>query len=405
VHSRPPSAGFSRAPGTKVAPVLAVLLLAFFSGGAVAQESTSRHSNTLAGSSLFGSKGCTDCHSIESLGVGGVFRREPITDGLSFFRLATRMWNHVPNMAVAGQEPDQMLHRLDSRDVANIVAFLFAARYGDAPADTASGHALYIEKQCVRCHQIGGIGGMVGPALDISGNLGTPIELASAMWNHAPRMAALMESKGIARATLTGSELLDLFAYVRSAATGVPEASPIVLPGSAAKGRMWFRQKGCEKCHGVPGEGGARGPDLARDSGNQSMADLAAAMWNKAPAMLAAMRSTGAPAPKLTATQMADIVAYLYSLRYFDGAGDPGAGRSRVREEGCLECHSLGGEGHGTATDLARSDGVDSSAGVIAALWNHVLLLSEIRPEGSAPWPYFEDGEMADVVAFLQTGR
>ncbi len=153
VFSRPPSAGFSRAPGTKVAPVLAVLVLAFFDGGAVAQELTSRHSNTLAGSSLFGSKGCADCHSIEGLGFGGVFRREPTADGLSFFRLATRMWNHVPAMAVAGQEPDQMLHRLDSRDVANLVAFLFAARYGDAPADTASGHALYIEKQCVRCHQ------------------------------------------------------------------------------------------------------------------------------------------------------------------------------------------------------------------------------------------------------------
>jgi mono/diheme cytochrome c family protein len=102
---------------------------------------------------------------------------------------------------------------------------------------------------------------------------------------------------------------------------------------------------------------------------------------------------------------MADIVAYLYSLRYFDGAGDPGAGRRRIRESGCLDCHSLGGDGRDSAPDLARSDGADSPADVIAALWNHVLLLSEIRQEGSAPWPYFEDREMADVVAFLQTGR
>jgi hypothetical protein len=34
-------------------------------------------------------------------------------------------------------------------------------------------------------------------------------------------------------------------------------------------------------------------------------------------------------------------------------------------------------------------------------MWNHVTLLEELPLEGEHAWPSFEEGEMADLVAFF----
>jgi hypothetical protein len=98
---------------------------------------------------------------------------------------------------------------------------------------------------------------------------------------------------------------------------------------------------------------------------------------------------------------MADIVAYLYSLRYFEGAGRPELGQRMIRDKGCLDCHSLGNEGQGGELDLIRTPRSDSPVSVIAALWNHVTLLEELPVQGEHEWPSFEESEMADLVAFF----
>jgi mono/diheme cytochrome c family protein len=125
---------------------------------------------------------------------------------------------------------------------------------------------------------------------------------------------------------------------------------------------------------------------------------LAQVMWNKAPAMAEAMRGRAIAVPSLSPEEMADIVAYLYSVRYFARAGDPGKGAAVAAGKGCLACHGRGG----AAGDLASAGGLDSPAAMVAALWNHAFI-AEPRPgRDKTPWATMSADEMANLMAFLQ---
>jgi mono/diheme cytochrome c family protein len=100
---------------------------------------------------------------------------------------------------------------------------------------------------------------------------------------------------------------------------------------------------------------------------------------------------------------MADLVAYLYSVRYFAESGDPAGGRRLVADKGCLGCHSLDGAGGRVAGDLARVKGLDAPGTVIAALWNHSFIMEHRAERRKVSLPKLRPEEMADLVAFLQS--
>lgn len=382
--------------------VLIMTLGCLFSRDVAAQETTGFTQNALAGSQVFGSKGCVKCHSVNGLGgtvgpdLGHIARRR------SFYELAATMWNHVPRMGEAMREHGIERPQMSEREAGDLIAFLFTLDYFDPPGDVEEGKRLFTEKKCVVCHQVGVYGGVVGPSLDYLGQYGSPILVAASMWNHGPTMAELMEEKGVARPTFTGRELIDLISYLESA-TPAPLAGPLyVLPGNAEDGRVLFTEKGCNKCHSVQGVGGRIGPDLAGRAERWSLTEFAAAMWNKGPKMAEAARARDMDVPQLGAGEMADLVAYLYSVQYFAEPGDAENGQQLVRAKGCLVCHSLGGTGGTSAPDLSQRIGMSSPAEVIASLWNHSALM-EANDSLSADWPKFSPAEMADMAAFMQS--
>ena len=108
--------------------------------------------------------------------------------------------------------------------------------------------------------------------------------------------------------------------------------------------------------------------------------EFAATIWNKAPAMAAVMQSKGISVPQLAPEQMADIVAYLYSVRYF-ASGNVQQGYGVASQKGCLNCHVLRGERGKPASDLTKVKGLDSPAAALAALWNHALVTPHRRRE------------------------
>ncbi len=397
---RSPSAGsrwFLRVAALCVTGVL----LAFPRSSVISQEVSAESApSALAGASVFGRKGCVKCHSVSALRSMMGLESDTPPETWSFYGLAAEMWNHMPVMASSMDELGIERPHLQPGEIADLVVFVFNHADPTAPGDTAVGRALFIQKSCIRCHQVGGIGGVTGPSLDLTSQFHSPIRLAASMWNHGPGMAESLSAKGIRRSSLTGSELVDLYAYFSSAADAHQSIAGPVLPGSAGRGEALYHAKGCHTCHGDGGRG-SRGPDLASLHRDWNSVEFAAAMWNKAPAMLAEMSAGGLRAPRLTPGDMADIVAYLYSLKYFEGAGRPELGRKVIREKGCLECHSLGDEGQGGELDLIRTPRPDSPVSVIAAMWNHVTLLEELPLEGEHAWPSFEEGEMADLVAFF----
>jgi cytochrome c2 len=244
---------------------------------------------------------------------------------------------------------------------------------------------------------------VVGPNLDFLRHFGSPILIAAELWNHGPAMAEAMRAKGIARPTFKDVELRDLIAYHKAASPAHAEEPLYILPGRADEGRLLFREKGCILCHSVGGEGGRVGPDLAERGLNWSLTQFAAAMWNKAPAMMREMKARTISVPRLQAREMADLVAYLYSVRYFADPADARKGRELVTAKGCLGCHSLGGTGGKVGPDLAQVKGLDSAVAVIAALWNHGFVMAERAERRQVTWPRLRPEEMAHLVAFLQT--
>jgi mono/diheme cytochrome c family protein len=149
----------------------------------------------------------------------------------------------------------------------------------------------------------------------------------------------------------------------------------------------------------VQGVGGRLAPDLAEWGRQWGLTEFAAAMWNKERAMSALLAEREMSMPQIGGVEMADLVAFLYSIEYFAEPGDAELGEQRLAEKDCLGCHALRGEGGSTASDLSLLRGLDSPAAVIASMWNHSLLM-----EGSeaVAWPRLTPEEMADLTAFLQ---
>jgi cytochrome c2 len=381
--------------------ILAAALLWWPLGAAHAQP-LSEGQDPMAGARVFAAKGCSKCHSVN--GVGGKIGPDlaRIARPRTFYDLAADMWNHLQKMSVKWQEVGVTRPRLDSREAADLAGFLFSLNYFDTLGNADAGRKLFSEKRCIQCHTYRGAGGVVGPNLDHLSQFRSPIYIASAMWNHGPQMAEKMKEKGIERPSFTATELRDLIAYLAPASAGPQEGPVYALPGRPEAGRQLFSEKSCIACHAVGGVGGRVGPDLVERGVRQSPIEFAATIWNKAPKMAAAMKARGIMLPQLSPGEMADIVAYLYSVRYFGNAGNIPNGWTVATQKGCLHCHGVSGERGKPASDLRKAKGLDSPAAVLAALWNHAVVTPPTIGAKSE-WPLFKPQEMADLIALLQS--
>jgi mono/diheme cytochrome c family protein len=360
---------------------------------AAAQAGRTPAQTVEAGSRVFLDKGCSGCHAVNGLGgrIGPDLAR--LRGTRSFHHLAAALWNHIPEMRRETARRGVAQPRLAPWEAGDLMAFLYWLDYFDQPGDAKRGARLFQERDCVRCHQVRGRGGVIGPDLGVLSASRTPIMIATGMWNHAPEMASAMRAQGVRRPTFTGTELRDLLAYVKGAEADVPSVALYVVPGQVERGRALFEQKHCVRCHGDAA--GARvGPDLGAQRRYASVLDFAAAMWNKAPGMVREMRQRGVAIPKLEAHEMADLVAYLYAGGYFADAGDAVRG-ARVARERCGRCHA---EPPAAARRLEGLRGLDSPAAVVASLWNHMTA----RPIPGG-WPSLSPADVADLTAYLES--
>ncbi|MDO8478846.1 MAG: c-type cytochrome [Candidatus Rokubacteria bacterium] len=390
------------ARSVRLAVAVAGLLLMGSLDAAWAQPVFSPSQDPLAGSRVFGAKGCVKCHSINGVGgkVGPDLARR--LRPRSFYDVATAMWNHLPRMVDRMKQLGITRPQLTAQEAGDLVGFLYTLNYFDRPGNTAAGRQLFSEKKCIVCHQVGGTGGVVGPNLDSLKQFASPIYVASAMWNHGPAMAEVMKAKGVERPTFTAQELRDLVAFLAPATGGAPEGPLYVLPGRPELGRELFVEKRCIQCHSVGGVGGQVGPELVALGVRRSPVEFAATIWNKAPAMMAAMATRNITVPQLRPEDMADLVAYLYSVRYFASGGSVPKGWVVASKKGCLQCHGVSGERGKPASDLTRAKGLDSSAAVLAALWNHTVVTPRVAGQ-RLEWPVLKADEMADLVTLLES--
>ena len=334
------------------------------------------------GAELFEKQKCVTCHAVNAKGgksapdLGRTLGRQFTPSSL-----AATMWNHAPAMWSAMEKAGIEKPKLTEDQAADLFAFFYSARYFEKPGDAARGKLAFTSKGCADCHDPYGSG--VGPAIAKWESVTDPIELARMMWNHAPRMKQALASKNRAWPVLTAAELNDMVVYLQNLpATKGKLAS--FAPASAETGQRLFGLKGCADCHK-----GAQSLENRKTA--RTVADFAAAMWNHA----AKMKQQG----ELNQAEMSRLVGYLWSIQYFEDAGNAQRGKQVFAAKHCASCHAGGG-----APQIAGRGTVHSFT-VVAALWQHGPQMQAQMKQKNVAWPRFEGTQMSDLISFLNASK
>lgn len=354
------------------------------------------------GARLFQRKGCARCHGESGVGgpLGPALGLERIPKA-SLNQLVTAMWNHAPRMWERMRAENIPYPNLSQEEVAHLFAYLYTLRYVEEPGDTEHGRALFRNKGCITCHALRGVGGSIGPDLSAVGGVDTPIVWTQTMWNHAPVMEGVMKRFGLAWPKFESGEMNDLLAYVRTICGG-PRREFQFLPADPERGWKLFQAKSCLACHAVNGEGGHTAPELGTGQPIPlTIVEFSGRMWNHSPEMWRAMRAKGISRPTFEGQEMADLIAFLSSLRYFEPVGSPQVGQRLFVARGCSQCHGARAEGTPLGPGLRGRGGNFTSVTLATALWRHGPKMYQRSQQIGRPWPTLAEKDVSDLVGFL----
>ncbi len=360
------------------------------------------------GARLFAEKGCVHCHAMN--GAGGRrapdlgIRRSPES---SLPQLVTAMWNHAPQMWES-MRAEKMDPDLSYEDMAHLFSYLYVARYVDEPGDAARGRRLFEQRGCAHCHSLHAVGKTSVPEFppgNFTGAQGGSIASDSlgwtqAMWNHAVAMQEQAERKGVSWPRFAGHEMNDVVAFLNEASGGKGAREP--EPADPTHGWEVFQKKGCIQCHSVQDDKNGIGPSLGpKHPLPDSFAQLAGAMWNHVPDMYGQMNTHAVAPPQFEGRDMADLVAFLYSLHYFEPGGSPQVGESVFSWRGCAQCHGAGGEGSGRGPAVRGRGQTYTSIRLATVLWRHGASMSSESKTNGVPWPVLQEADVGHLLSFL----
>jgi len=176
-----------------------------------------------------------------------------------------------------------------------------------------------------------------------------------------------------------------------------------LIPGDARKGWRVFSEKGCIQCHAMGEKGRVIiAPDLSKSpSAHLSSAGLAAQMWNHAPEMWEKMSAKMVKFKRLNETEMADLFAFLYFIRYLDEPGDPAKGKEILKSKGCIDCHSIGERRGAIGPDLAMWKEFTNPILWVQMMWNHASKMKNALDKGAKAWPTLERNDIVDIIAYI----
>jgi mono/diheme cytochrome c family protein len=265
------------------------------------------------GERLFREKQCQTCHSLG--GKGG--KQGPALDNYSRYAsplyLSLGLWNRGKTMAGVMEAMGISRPTFDKNNIVDLFAYIRSfgrsvERVYAQPGSPRNGEKLFVAKRCIECHSVTPQGDPTRANLRARLIKGSLMTIAGAMWNHGPKMWADMTRRGIPMATLTAEEMSDIIGYLYFLQFIDP-------PGVADRGRMVFQEKRCGQCHVASEKGAARGPDFAKSDKLKTQLEVVTEMWNHASTMEETMLKQSVEWPVFRGGEMADLVAYLISLR------------------------------------------------------------------------------------------
>jgi cytochrome c2 len=365
------------------------LLLLFVS--ALAARSASFVADSARGERLFQSLACVQCHSVNATGGKSAPDLGRLVDrAFTPASLAATMWNHAPTMWASMREQKISAGQLDTQDAQDMMAFFYASRFFEKPGDAARGKRAFHARGCDGCHGLtSAVDPKAHPVSEWQG-LADPIVLVEAMWNHRSDMIAASEAKGAPTPTLEVQDLSDMLVYLRNLPDNRSKTGTFRIEMSD-NGQSVFEAAGCAKCHqGVEA--------LADRIEGETLTEIAVAMWNHAPRMVA----NGAPMGPLAPGQMQGLVSAFWAAKFFGNTGRPNAGANVFSAKTCAGCHNNASSG---ASQLPFAGREFTGAAMVSVLWKHgPTMLDQMKAKGVA-WPRFDGTQMADLIAYLNTKR
>jgi len=355
------------------------------------------------GRKIFHAKGCSKCHSVYGEGgEGGPDLGRQKFYG-TYLDLAALMWNHYPGMAKKMAKKGYEIDEFSNEEMAQLISYLAYIRYLGEPGNEHIGRKLLHEKSCIKCHKFGGEGGDIGPDISKIQEYLSPLMLAESMWNHGPKLEKKFEKLHLKWPEFHGHEFADLAVGIRSYMSPTRVSVDAFAVGDPVRGEQIAKEKGCFHCHAYKGAGGKKGPDFSDIDMSHSVTEIAGEMWNHGPQMWAVIKKEKLQLPVFQKGEMADVIAYLYGLKLEDAPGNPEHGKEIIQRKGCLNCHSIRGQGSDVAADFATLDDLNSLLQMITAMWNHAPAMQEKFAEKKLKWPEFSGRDMADIYAYLHS--
>ena len=269
-----------------------------------------RAGDSRSGQKVFNEKGCIQCHSVAGVGGKSAPDLSGIAGGVDSSAWTRAMLNHAGSMVDPitihlGQWP-----QFTGKEMNDLISFVGhgtpskAADAHEIPGNPERGSIVF-QARCVKCHSVGGQGGVLGPALGPEHELPlTTAQFAAVFWNHAPEMLQESHDSGVAPPVFQGQEMVDLLAFLASLRyfepTGTPDA-----------GAKVFSERGCAACHGSMAEGTQSGPALKTGAKPFTAVSFTAALWQHGPSMVDRSKQLGMPWPTLKPTDIGDLVSFL----------------------------------------------------------------------------------------------
>jgi mono/diheme cytochrome c family protein len=338
------------------------------------------------GEQLFRNEQCIQCHSVNGRGgtaAPDLARR--IDRDYTPAVMASLMWNHAPAMWAGMKKEGIVKAELSPESAADLFAFFVSARYFEKPGDAGRGKQLFSSKHCAECHGITTSNAAGAPPVAKWESLADPAVLAQQMWNHGAKMREAFAARKLRFVQLSGQELSDMLVYLRNLPETKHLAEAFQFPPSDT-GAALFQSKGCTGCHT-----GKLAPEILLR--NQSLTEIAAAMWNHQPEM-------AKNPPTFSQEEMRQILGYLWARQYFSGNGSAERGKKVFADKKCAACH---GDTSSGAPSLAKGKDAYSDISMISALWDHGPRMQQQMQAKGIAWPQFTAPQMTDLIAYLNS--
>jgi mono/diheme cytochrome c family protein len=126
------------------------------------------------------------------------------------------MWNKAPEMLLFTIAPQGEVPRFTSKEMADLLAYLYFLHYTDEPGDASRGKKLFSAIGCAQCHGLDGKRGTL-MYIDLSKYRNSPpTDIVASIWNHAIKMREATGAKGVSWPQFKKGEMADLLEFIRT---------------------------------------------------------------------------------------------------------------------------------------------------------------------------------------------